>query len=155
MESLDRLVAEHDFFKGLEQPYLDLITGCAKNVHFKSNTFIFREGEPADLFFLIRHGKVAIEIASPDRGAIVIQTLGPGDVLGWSWLVPPFRWQLDSRAIEDVRAVAIDGACLRGKCEQDTNFGFELMKRFAQVIIRRLQATRVQLLDVYGHATAR
>ncbi|MGZ4120815.1 MAG: cyclic nucleotide-binding domain-containing protein [Actinomycetota bacterium] len=155
MESLERLLSEHAFFRGMDPPYLELIAGCGSNVRFRADTFIFREGEPADLFYLIRHGKVALEIGGVARGPIVIQTVGPDEVVGWSWLFEPYEWNLDARVVEDVRAISFAADCLRLKCEADTRLGYEMMQRFAQVILQRLDATRYQLLDVYGHAGAR
>ncbi len=126
-----------------------MIVGCAANVRFEAGEYIFREGEDANQFYIIRHGKVALELFTPERGVLTIQTLGAGDVLGWSWLFPPYRWRFDARALELTRAIALDGTCLRNKCDEDHNLGYELVKRFAQIIIERLQATRLQLLDVY------
>jgi CRP-like cAMP-binding protein len=134
----------------MEEPYLQLFVDCASNIRFNAGDMIFREGDEADTFYLIRHGRVALETSAPEGGSAVIQTLGDGDVLGWSWLVAPFRWRFDARAMEPVRAVALDGRCLRGRAEEDHDLGYELMKRCAQVMERRLQATRLQLLDVYG-----
>lgn len=150
METLERILAEHPFFKELEKPYLQLLVGCASNVRFNAGEVIFREGEQANLFYLIRQGKVAVETFAPGRGPIIIQTLGEGELLGWSWLIAPYRWRFDGRAVELTRAIALDGECLRGKCEEDHNLGYELMKRVAHVMEQRLQATRLQLLDVYG-----
>jgi CRP/FNR family cyclic AMP-dependent transcriptional regulator len=93
---------------------------------------------------------VAVEIFAPQKGPITIETVVEGDVLGWSWLVPPYNWRFDARAMEMTRAVALDGVCLRNKCETDHDLGYELMKRFANIIDRRLQATRLQLLDIYA-----
>jgi CRP-like cAMP-binding protein len=112
---------------------------------------IFREGDEANQFFLIREGRVAIEVFSEARGPVTIQTLNAGEILGWSWLVPPYFWRFDARAVDEVRALALDGKCLREKCETDPRLGYELLKRFALVITRRLEATRMQLLDVYGY----
>lgn len=152
MESLERLLAEHAFFKGLDEAYVELLAGCATNVRLDAGGFAFREGEPADYFYLIREGKVALEIAAPGRGPIVIQTLGRDEIAGWGWLFEPYRWNADARVLEQVRALRFDGACLRGKCDSDPRLGYEMMKRFASVIHQRLDATRYQLLDVYGHA---
>jgi CRP/FNR family cyclic AMP-dependent transcriptional regulator len=149
METLQRILAEHPFFKGLEMPYLQLLAECASNVRFNAGEVIFREGEEADLFYLIRQGKVAVEMFAPNRGPVIIQTLGEGDLLGWSWLIEPYRWRFEARAVELTRAIALDGECLRLKCEEDHSLGYELMKRIAHVIEHRLQATRLQLLDVY------
>ncbi len=150
METLEAVLAEHPFFRDLPPADLQLIAGCGSNVRFQPGEYVFREGDPSDQFNLIRHGKVALEISSPGRGPLTIQTLGEGDVLGWSWLVPPYRKQSDARALELTRATAFDGACIRRKCEADPRLGYELLKRFAQVIGQRLHATRLQLLDVYG-----
>lgn len=151
-QTLEPLLRGHKFFAGLDADYLSLLTGCAANVVFPAADFLFREGEPADTFFLIREGRVALEIAAPSNGALVVQTLREGDVVGFSWLIEPHRWEFDGRAVDRVRAVQMDGGCLRGKCDQDPRLGYELMRRFARLASSRLQATRLQLLDVYGNA---
>ena len=151
MQTLEPVLAEHPFFQGLAPEYLRVLVGCASNVRFESGQQLFREGEEANEFYLIRHGKVALEVYVPGRGSITIQTLGVGEILGWSWLVPPYQWRFDARAVELVRAIALDGKCLRTKCEDDPRLGFALLKRFAHVMTERLQATRLQLLDVYGN----
>lgn len=147
---LESVLAEHPFFRDLPPDDLAYIAGCAKNVRFDEGQYIFREGEQADHFYLIRHGRVALEIFVPERGPLVTETIAEGEVLGWSWLFPPYRWSSDARAVEVTAAVALDGACLRAKCETDTRLGYELMRRFAQIIMERLHATRVRLLDIYG-----
>jgi len=149
METLERILAEHPFFKGLERRYLQLVSECASRARFDAGEVIFREGERANLFYLIRRGKVAVETSTPNRGPIIIQTLGEGELLGWSWLIEPYRWRFDARAVELTRAIVLDGECVRRKCEEDHQFGYEVMKRVATVVERRLQATRLQLLDVY------
>jgi CRP/FNR family transcriptional regulator, cyclic AMP receptor protein len=151
METLEPLLSKHPFFEGLDSIYLKTLTGCASNVRFPSGQMLFKEGDEANQFFLIREGRVAIEVFVEARGPVIIQTLEPGEILGWSWLVPPYHWRFDARAVDEVRALALDGKCLREKCETDPRLGYELLKRFALVITRRLEATRIQLLDVYGH----
>ncbi len=150
METLEPILAEHPFLKGLAPSHLKLLVGCAENVRFDAGMFVFREGTEADRFFIIRHGSVALEMYSPERGAVPIQTVGEGEVIGWSWLVPPYHWHYDARATELTRAIALDGVCLRQKCEEDHELGYELLKRFAHIMEKRLEATRLQLLDVYG-----
>jgi hypothetical protein len=93
---------------------------------------------------------VALELAAPGRGALTFLTLNEGDIVGVSWLVPPYRWTDDARALGLVRAISIDAACLRRKCEADHDLGYEMMKRFVPVLVERLEATRLQILDVYG-----
>ena len=149
METLEPILAQHPFLQGLEPQYLGLIVGCASNVRFNSGQFLFREGEEANQFYMVREGKVALQISTA-RQPIIIQTVDKGEVLGWSWLVPPYRWRFDARALELTRAIALDGRCLRRKSEEDHNFGYELLRRFSTIIVERLEATRLQLLDVYG-----
>ncbi len=150
METLERVLAEHAFFKGLDAPYIQLLVGCAANVRFERGTLLFREGDEANQFYIIRHGKVALHIFCPQRGPITIETVGDGEVLGWSWLIPPYHWHFSARAEELTRAIALDAKCLRTKCEEDHALGYELMKRFAHIMEQRLQATRLRLLDLYG-----
>ena len=150
MEGIDTLLTEVPLFQGMGPDELELIAGCAKNVRFEEGQVLFREGDPADAFYVIRHGTVAIEAYAPPRGAMTIETIGAGEVIGWSWLFPPHRWNFDARSLSQVRATAFDGACLRGKCEEEPAFGYDLMKRFAQVMTERLQWTRLRLLDIYG-----
>ena len=152
MRGLDELIADSPVFAGLAPAQLQLIAGCGHNEHVDAGTSLFREGAPADRFFLIRTGAVALEIAPPAGGPLVIETLHAGDVVGWSWLFPPYRWHFDGRAPASTSLIAFDGACLRGKCDTDHELGYELMRRFAASLVERLQATRLQLLDVYGHA---
>jgi CRP/FNR family transcriptional regulator, cyclic AMP receptor protein len=145
------LLHEAAFFRGLRPETIELVAGCGSNVQYQAGDLLFREGDHADTFFLVRHGSVAIEAYVPTGGALVIETIDAGDVVGWSWLFPPYRWHFDAHAVTAVRATAFDGACLRGKCDADPALGYELVSRFAQTMIGRLQATRLRLLDVYGH----
>jgi len=153
MGTLDSILAEHPFLKGLAPPQIELIAGCASNVRFNKGDYIFREDEEADRFYLIRHGLVALDVFVPQRGPVTIDTIQEGEVLGWSWLFPPYRWHFDARALQLTRAVAFDGKCLREKCEKDSHLGYELVMRFSQIIMQRLQSARLQLLDLYGDTT--
>jgi CRP-like cAMP-binding protein len=148
------VLADVPFFAGLRASELELLAGCAKNVHFAQGDVLFREGDPANAFYVVRGGSVALETFAPARGGMTIETIDAGEVIGWSWLFAPYRWHFDARALSPVRATAFDGECLRGKCEQDPALGYDLMKRFAQVLIERLQWTRLRLLDVYGDGRA-
>ena len=151
IETFERTLASHPFFADLAPPHLETIVGCAANVTYDAGQFIFREGAPADQFYVLRHGKVAVEIGEPGRGVVTIETLEAGEVLGWSWLFPPYTTHFDARAVTFVRALALDGACLRSKCERDATLGYDLAMRFARVLMQRLEATRLQLLDLYGN----
>lgn len=150
MRRLEELIEDVPMFAGLEPAQLQLIAGCGSNRHAESGALLLREGDAADTFFLIRQGMVALEVHAPGRGPLRIETLGAGEVIGWSWLFAPYRWQLDARVVEPCSLVAFDAACLRGKVELDHELGYQLMARFAANLVDRLQATRFQLLDVYG-----
>lgn len=148
------LIAEHAFFGDLADEYIELIAGCGRNVVFEPGAYVFNEGDEATGFHLLREGDVRLEIRAP-QGPIAIQTLHAGDILGWSWLVPPHAKRFDARVLTRTRAVAMDGVCLREKCDEDPKLGYELLQRFAQIIGERLQATRLQVLDLYGDAPQR
>ena len=150
METIETLLREVPFFSTLEPDQLALVAGCASNVHFDEDEVLFREGEQADTFYLVRHGVVAVEMFVPGRTTTTIETIESGEMIGWSWLFPPYRWHFDARALVPVRATAFDGACIRGKCAEDPALGYALMSLFAQVLIERLQWTRLRMLDIYG-----
>lgn len=153
METLQPILSQHPFFIDLHKDHLDLIVGCASNVKFDAGSYLFREGEEAHHFYLIRQGIIGLEVFAPERGAMTIQTVSDGEVLGWSWLIPPYEWHFDGHALELTRAIALDAACLRRKCETDHHLGYELLKRFSGIMEKRLEATRMQLLDLYGVRT--
>jgi len=150
MEGVETLIRDAPVFHELDDQQLEIVAGCASNTRFNGDDVLFREGDPADTFYLVRQGTVALEMFTPAHGPKTIETIEAGEVIGWSWLFPPYRWHFDARALTLVRATAFDGACLRRKCEEDPALGYELMSRFAQVMIQRLQWTRLRLLDVYG-----
>jgi CRP-like cAMP-binding protein len=139
-------------FSGMPGEDIALIAGCSSNVRFEPGELLGREGAPADSFFFLRRGSVVLELFVPHRGGVVLETIKAGNVVGWSWLVPPFRWTFDVRAVEPVLALAFDGSCLRGKCERDKRFGYELMLRFSQIPSKRLRATRLHFADIRGRS---
>jgi len=150
MENLESILKEHPFFEGLLNKHIEFIVGCASNARFKTGEFLFREGQEANHFYLIREGTVNLEIYSPQKGAITIQTLGEGEIVGWSWIISPYQWRFDARSVDMTRLIALDGKCLRDKCNEDPELGYELLKRFSPIIEQRLVATKIQLLDLYG-----
>lgn len=147
---LEEILSDVPFLEGMGPERLALLAGCASNVHFDAGQVVFREGDRADAFYIVRHGTVGVELHAPPRSPMMVETIEAGEVLGWSWLFPPYRTHFDARALSNVRATSFDGACLRAKCEADPNLGYDLMKRFAQVFSERLQWTRLRLLDIYG-----
>ena len=151
--STEALLAEHPFLKGLKPQHLKILTKVAMPTQFKADELIFREGEIANRFYLIQSGRVAIEASRTDDGAAVVQVIGDGDVLGWSWLFSPYYWHFDARALAPTKAIFLYGTRLREECEKNHDLGYELMKRIAHVMIQRLQATRKQLLELLCHRT--
>ena len=150
VEGLGKLLAEHPFFEGMDEDDRTLISGCGMNEVFEAGRYIFREGEAADRFYLLRSGAVAVEVHVPGRDPVVLETLSDGDIFGWSWMVPPFEWSYDVRAVQLTRVVSLDAKCLRGKMENDHGLGYALFKRFIPIMAARMAATRLQLIDLYG-----
>jgi CRP/FNR family transcriptional regulator, cyclic AMP receptor protein len=150
MRTLDALITDSPVFQGLAPEWLELIAGCAKNVGFDAGDRLFKEGDDADTFFLVRHGLVALEQYVPNRGMLTVETIGPGEIAGWSWLVPPYRWQLSARAVEPTRAIELDGACLRGKCDEEPELGYLLLSRISSELVGVITRARLQMADVYG-----
>jgi CRP-like cAMP-binding protein len=151
IKDIRTLLAENPFFDEMSEEYLETMAGCGTLVHFKPGEFLLREGEKADTFYLVRSGEVAIESDIPAGNPLSIARIGAGGITGYSWLFPPYRNGFDSLALTHVSALALHGECLRGKVENDHELGYQLMKRFAQVMLDRLQATRRQMLDVYAN----
>ena len=150
IQSVEPLIQEHPFFSDLSASHLKFISSSAHRVEFLEGHYIFREGDPAKEFYVICDGLVAVELFVPGVGATTLQTVGEGEVLGWSWLTPPYRWHFRAKALQRTRAFVIDTDTLCAKCEEDHDLGYELLRRFATVIAARLDATRLQLLDIYA-----
>ncbi len=150
MQTIAEYLPQHPFFAGLPEPVVALVAGCAVNVHFHPGQHLFHEGEPADTFYVIRHGRVSLEVHAPAGSPVVVDSAHADDVVGWSWLVPPYRWLFDARATEETSAIAFDGACLREKCETDPAVGYAMLQRVVRVMSTRLHSARIRLLDVYG-----
>jgi CRP-like cAMP-binding protein len=147
---LAALLAEHPLFAGFDRETLARLAGCAVNESWPAGGVIFREGDAADAIWLLRRGAVAVEIAAPGRAPLVVETLRAGDVLGWSWLVPPRRCAADARALEPAGGVRLDAACLRRKCDADPATGYRVLKAWLPYLADRMRAQRIQMLDVYG-----
>ncbi len=150
METIDPVLAEHPFSQGLTLPHLEALTECAVRINYAPGEFLCREDQQADLFFLIYEGRVAVEIFSARRGPVTIQTLGPGEVLGWLWFLKPYHWHLDARAAELTRVLGLKVSCLHGKCDANHDLGYEVMKRYAHSLAVAFRVSRLQLMDMYA-----
>lgn len=146
ISELESILTAHPFFAGFSPGQIRTLAGCAKPVRFEPGTMITRANEPADTCYIIREGRLAIEVTPPGKGAIIIETLADGDVLGWSWMFPPYTWNLDARPMEPVSTLALDGKALRAKMEQDHELGYRLHTRFARLMLDRIRALREQLV---------
>jgi CRP-like cAMP-binding protein len=152
---LQSLLAKHPFFEDMNQEYLDFMAGCAANARFAADEYLAREGSSANYFFILREGQVSHELQGGGRGPVTLLTSGPGDLVGYSWLMPPHRWVFDLRALTVVRALMFDGECLRKKCDEDQRLGYDLMRRVARHMIRQFNAVLLRLPDVYGEPAER
>jgi CRP/FNR family cyclic AMP-dependent transcriptional regulator len=143
-------LAEHPFFSGLSEPQLDLVGSYATSARYGAQQRVFKYDTDANQFYILREGKVGVEIPAIAVEPLRIQTVGNGGVLGWSWLIPPYRWAFDARAITTSEIVILDGARLRAECEIDPKLGYELMKRFAALMAERLNASRLAAIRHYS-----
>lgn len=150
IRTLDTLLRGHPFFQGLNPDQIDFLTGCSSEARFEEGDRVFSQGQAAERFYLIRHGRISVGVMTGHPNAIPLQTLSDGDVLGWSWLFPPYRYHLDATALEMTRVIVLDGRCVREKCESDPRLGYELMKRFHGMVVDRLQAAHQQLIDLHS-----
>jgi CRP-like cAMP-binding protein len=150
VESHESILAALPLFKGLKPGHIEQIAACAEAAQYEAGQFLGREGEPADTFWVVRQGHVALETHAPARGPLTLQTVSTDDVIGWSWLIPPHVLRFDIHALTATRALRIDGKCLREKCARDHELGHALIERVAQVLVRRMEAMSMQLMDLYG-----
>jgi CRP-like cAMP-binding protein len=148
--ALEKYLTEHPMFRWLDSRHVALLAELSATTEFDPGAYIFRQGGDANAFYLILQGRVTVEAPCPDRGSVVIQTITQGDLLGWSWLFAPYTWHFDARALDKTRAILLNARRLREQCEVDPRLGYELMKRFASVMMERLHAAQLQLVDLHG-----
>jgi len=146
LESMATRVALHPFLAGMNHAQLALLTDCAIEAHFESGRIMLREGEIANRFYLIESGGVVLESG---KDSVVIDRIGAGDLLGWSWMFPPYTWRFTARAVEPTSAIFFYGTILREYCERDPSLGYELFKHMAPIMLRRLQGARDKLLAMH------
>ena len=144
-------LATQPFFRGWEGDLLRRLAPGVRERTYAPGEPLLREGDPADRFVLVLDGKVALEIVLPDRPPITVQTVGAGEVIGWSWLVAPHRWRVDARAVKATRTLEIPGGALRSALDADPTDGYRFLLRLLPVVAERLEHTRIQLLDLHGH----
>lgn len=150
MKQLDELLSESPFFTDLGDDMRTLLAGCARNVHFAVDQRLFHTGDAADRCYLVRRGRVALEMAGSGGRRVILDTVDETGMVGMSWLVPPYRWHLDARAVQPTDAIELDASCLRAKCEAEPRIGYLLLQRIANAMYERMESSALQLMDVYG-----
>jgi CRP/FNR family cyclic AMP-dependent transcriptional regulator len=153
-EPIATRVALHPFLAGMSPAQLAILTNCAMATYFKKGQTILREGEFANRFYLVESGKVVLESGAGFNKPMVVEIIGPGDLLGWSWMFPPYVWQFTARALEPTTAIFFYGTILREYCEKDHSLGYELFKRMSVVMMKRLQVARKQMLSTHGQGAS-
>lgn len=150
MPTLLTAIGEQPFFKGLSQQHLQTLAECGMRTLFGPGQIILHQGDPANRFYLIENGEAVVELTSEAREPIVIQTVGPGRELGWSWLVSPYTEHFTVRSLTEIQAIFFYGTRLRAQCEENHDLGYEMMKRMADVMAHRLEAASQELLELHG-----
>jgi len=150
-EAIVDQVLHHPFFAGLDPVLVHEMVAKAEERSYDLGEMLVREGRPAEEFFLVIDGKVALEVGAADRAAITVETIGRGELLGWSWLVPPYRWRFDARATKPTQVIAINAAAARYALAAHPALGYQFLLKFLPIVAERLENTRVQLLDIHGH----
>lgn len=153
MKKINDILRAHPFFKDCTDDEVHLISQCGEHRAFEKNNFLAKENNKADVFYLIIKGRVAICTTTPNKKNNTIQTISDEEMFGWSWLFPPYQWMFDAIALDKTSTITLNGDCLKQKIENDSALGYKLMKQFSLMIIQRLNATRLQLLDIYGSQT--
>ena len=146
-QTVEMLIREHPFFVSMRPEQVKFAAEDAEIKEFEAGEILFREGEPANRLFLIESGKVVLETWIPRGGKMAIETLGSGDVAGWSWLIPPFSWRFQARVAEAARIIVLNGARLLVAAEDNPEFGYALMRRVSQVMAHRMEALRRQVFE--------
>lgn len=150
IRTIRTILEEHPAFQHFDSEALDLMAGCGSNQHFSAGDMICREGEPVTKVIILRRGDAAIEVAAPQKGPLIVESLHPGDLVDWSWLVPPYRAMSDARAVTDVSAIALQADCVLRKCDEHPDLGYQMFKLWLPHLAGRVRAQRLQLLDLYG-----
>jgi CRP/FNR family transcriptional regulator, cyclic AMP receptor protein len=150
MNGLETVLATHAFTSRMNSRYIRKLSECASYLEIQAGQYVFRQGEVADVFYLILDGAVEIELFSSTGGPVVLQKIEVGSALGWSWLVPPCRWRFDARVVKPLKALKIDAKRLRILMQEEPAFGFEILERFLQILGERLESERMSLIGLYA-----
>jgi CRP-like cAMP-binding protein len=147
MQSIEDYLSTHSFFSGLDDSFMKFLSNSAQELQVKEGHVLFQQGKPADKFYLLRSGQISVQVPALVGPTLELQVLGEGQMLGWSWLIPPYRWNFQARALQDSDLLEFDGSAILAHCEEDPKFGYELFKRFAALMSNRLDAARQKIMD--------
>lgn len=150
MNATEELLAHNPVFTGLDPGLISTLAAHASERHLAPDEVLFRTGEAAGAFYLIRSGRIGLDLASAGADPVTVDSYGPGSLVGLSWLIPPYTWYLDARAVEPTTVVVLDAALVRAQCDADPALGYVVVQRVAQAMYQRMQSARVRLLDIYG-----
>lgn len=148
--SIESYLSGHAFFSGLDNEFVKFLSESAAERQVKKGEVLFKQGKTADKFYLLRKGQISVQVPALMGPVLEIQTLGEDQILGWSWLIPPYRWHFMARAVEDSEVLEFDGSAILAHCEEDPNFGYHLLKRFAGLMSERLDAARQKMMDQWN-----
>lgn len=148
--SIQDYLSTHKFFSGLDENFLKFLSESATELSIKKNDVLFQQGKRADTFYLLREGQISVQVPALVGPSLEIQQLGDNQLLGWSWLIPPYRWNFMARAEQDSYLLEFDGNAILTRCEEDAEFGYELLKRFATLMSERLDAARQKMMDQWN-----
>ena len=149
-EAVEGYLSSHKFFSGLDDDHRNFLLNSVAELQVKDGEVLFQQGKPAAKFYLLRDGKISIQVPALMGPTLEIQTLGQDQILGWSWLIAPYRWHFQARAMEDSSLLEFDGSAILAHCEEDPGFGYELLKRFAALMSERLDAARQNMMDQWN-----
>lgn len=147
IQSIEDYLSTHTFFEQLDGSFIEYLAGSATELSIREGEVLFRQGEHADKFYLLRKGQVSVQVPALMGPALEMQIVGENQLLGWSWLIPPYQWNFLARAVEDSNLLEFDGSAILAHCEEDSKFGYELLKRFAALMSDRLNAARQKMMD--------
>ena len=148
--SIDDFLSSHAFFSGMDSNYVDFLANSIDERQIGKGEVLFHQGDRADKFYLLREGKVSVQVPALVGPVLEIQILGKDQILGWSWLISPYRWHFLARAVEDSTILEFDGSAILAHCDEDPKFGYELLKRFAALMSERLEAARLKMMDQWN-----
>ncbi|MDQ2070308.1 Crp/Fnr family transcriptional regulator [Natronospira bacteriovora] len=149
-KAIRKLIESQRFFADLDSDWLDFLAEHAVSRKVSRDEVIFRHGNKADSFYLVTDGRISLEVAAIEGPPLELQNLGEGAIIGWSWLIPPYQWHFQARALEDANVIRFDGDVIFKRCEEDPDFGYDMLKRFAGLMSERVSSAREKMMQEWN-----